>query len=189
MAKEKQPRGSRYTPEQDALIRKLSNKSWAAYEISYRLFQLTGEARTTLAVNQRRMHLIANGTLEKRESSKRCVTSEALNWYNKTFKTKFGPAPMLELVEEKPRTVHSAKQRKTEKINGNGFNILSAREVIGFTKLKGADEPNPTYTVILLRLQRKSPDTLNLFQHMLETGVEDGKTAEDMIEELRLASL
>jgi hypothetical protein len=177
MAKARAPR-ARYTPEDDVLIKRLYKQGWSSYEMSYRLHQSSGRVATQTAIGQRVAHLLAADQLESRGYGKRSITTEAVGWYNKEFGTEIGPGSMLELSEMK-----AAKKRNGHK-NGKR---LTSREVVGFSKLKGTDEPQLTYTVTMLRLHKQQPDILGNFLSLLETAVNEGKTAPDVLDDLRMA--
>lgn len=185
----------RYTNEEDALIKRLGQKDWSAYEVSYRLYKQLGSLREQDAVGQRRTRLIAQGDLTSRPPGKRFVTKEALDWYNKMFGTDVKPCPMLSLSEEKPHTKNSAAKRKVKadrpSLLKNGHsknNGISRLEILNFTKAKEDKGPRPTYMVKALRIQRHDPDILGLFQDFLETAVAEGKTAVDVLDDLKLAA-
>jgi len=180
----------RYTPEEDALIKRLGKKDWATYEVSYRLYKQFGSLREHDAIGQRRTRLIAEGNLTSRPLGKRFVTQEAMDWYNKMFGTSLKPCPMLSLSEEKPHTKNSAARRKVKadkpELLKNGS--VSRMEILGFTKAREERGPRPTYMVKALRIQRHDPDILGLFRDFLETAVSEGKTAVDVLDDLKLAA-
>lgn len=189
MAKQ-QPR-ARYTPEQDSIIKLLNGKDWSSYEVAYRIFQKTGEVRSTLAINQRKMRLMQDGSLKSRGPGKRFATKEALDWYNKQFKTEIGPAPMLELTEDKPRLRNGSngtKKRRSKKTNGkaNGHSLTS-REIVGFTKSKGHNEERLDYTDLIVATKRTQPDALGLFADILRTGIDEERTAVDILRNVERA--
>ncbi len=152
----------RYSTEEDQLIKKLTKKNWSTYEVSYQIFKQLKVVRFGNAISQRRARLVEDGQLETPERGKRYVTQEALTWYNKQFDANIGPASNLELTEHKSKPNGKAE----EAANGS----------------------HGSYTVQMLRLQRSSPQLLNLFKDLLEAGVNESKTAPDIIDDLAEAS-
>lgn len=177
MAKTTRSTRERYSPEHDALIARLYKRDLSFIEIAYQLHEKFGAERKAEAVSQRKIRLVADGAVENRGKGKRFATQEALTWYNRTFKTDFGPSRMLVLVD---RTVKDSKRKRNGHANGT-----SVRELIGFSREKGAREPQVTYPVALVRLHRSNPDILGMLKTLLEVGVGENRTAPDMLDDLR----
>lgn len=161
---------SHYTTDENKLIKKLNNKGWSVYEIVYQLHQ-AGTERTALAIRAK----ISTDESCGYDGAKRFITKEALDWYRKHHDSSLQVASRLELAEPES-TLTTGRRPKT-----------SSREILGFSK-KHHNEPSPTYTVLLLRTQKQRPEALTLFQDLLGRAVAEGRTAHDMLEELKAAN-
>jgi hypothetical protein len=175
------PKKAAYTQAEDDIIKRLYRKAWSKFEIAYRLNTDCSTSRSILSISQRTSVLIQAGEVEGIERGKRFVTQEALDWVNKVHKLKQKPSRGLDLREHK-----TGPWAKGKKAKGNDTKKASSREVLGFTKTKHKDEPNPSYAVKAVRMAKMDGDPLNMFRDLLESGVAEGKTAPDILDDLRL---
>lgn len=182
MGEQREPR-ARYTPQHDELIKKLYLEGWSQWEIAYRLSEKFEINRRGSAVGQRIMRLHSEG-LGKKQASTSSITQETIDWAKKTFDTELEPSAQMRLAEVHPRKKHKKRQHSKSTVKRNG---VTARELLGLTKTKGSHEPQPSYAVFILRAERKDPQLLNLFEGLLETAINEKKTAVDILDDLRLA--
>jgi len=174
---------AKYIPAEDVTIKRLYKKAWSIIEIAHCLHKEHGSMRTPVSVQQRLTKLSADGQIEViGRSSIRFVTAEALAWVDATFNLSHRLSHQLELREHAPS---EKKKKHTERAKAGNTKKSTVREVLGFARLKDKNEPNPSYAVLTARLAR-SGDSLLMFQSLLETAVSEGKTAIDVVDDLRL---
>lgn len=179
MARKKQITRKKFTPPEDTLVIRLNKSRWSKVEIAFRLFEMSNHLRSPEAIQGRMSKLAGMGRLKSvGKNTIRYATQEALDWCKGKFKGVNGSR--LEITEEMP-SVKPPTKRKPEK-------KAKAREVLGLTRAKGTGEPNPSYTAKAVLISRMEGDPLGLFRDLLESAVAEGKTAPDIIDDLRLVA-
>ena len=171
---------ARYSADEDAVIRRLYVKGWSKFEIVYRLHAECQSTRTILGVSQRISVLLQDGKLKAIQRGKRYATQEALDWVNKTYSLKEKPSKSLDLREHKTGTKAKGKAK------GSTTKKSTVREVLGFSRVKEPNEPNPSYMVKAVKMSQMSGNPLGMFRDLLESGIAEGKTAPDILDDLRL---
>lgn len=166
-----------YSNQEDQVIAKHYKGSWSMVEIAYQLHKQCKTLRSPAAINKRLVIIRQEKNIDKLKHGPRYITQEAIEWSHQTLKHECVPSNTLRL-----------REHRNKSINGHGkLKKSKARELIGLTKTKGSDEPNPSYTVLTSRLVKSGDlDTLHLFQRLLETAMAEGKTVIDVVDDLRL---
>lgn len=165
-----------WTPEEERALARMYRERWSNFEAAYRLHKGFGTVRSNVALKSRIKRLgVADNT---RRGGGTYVTTEALAWYNQTFSEAKAPGKRLHLAESPDRANSTKQVRKSKKTR--------ARDVVGLAELKHENEPNPSYTVLCARLAREGSHTLAIVLTLLESAVDEGKTAPEVIDDIRL---
>lgn len=198
-----------YSEEETILIKKLHPKLWSGHEIAYQLHLLFGTKRTPQGIKGLKQKLIAKGELAHIGKGRRYVTREALQWCNKTYNLSAEPASCLQVVEGGPKKLGrplgsknghtNGRNNVRTNGNGNGHSNGHSKGLSAEAIQQIAREPafiKGSYTTKLLSLAASKPeqlikkaDFLGLYRSLLESAVDESRTAIDMLEDLKAADI